>query len=164
LQDNLENATYQVFEKDPVKYVNYEEAVYQALVDRQTVGHKSVDGKVCVMVVGAGRGPLVMCSVRAAARAKQPVVLYAVEKNPNAVVYLNQVPASPDRQSRYARCSVEGGLCAARCGQTAGGGGPRKLAGCGNHLDRHAGVGCATQGRYHGLGASGLLWRQRALP
>ena len=27
LQDNLENATYQVFEKDPVKYVQYEEAV-----------------------------------------------------------------------------------------------------------------------------------------
>ena len=31
LQDNLENATYQVFEKDPVKYVQYEEAVFRAL-------------------------------------------------------------------------------------------------------------------------------------
>eukprot|EP01052_Picozoa_sp_SAG31_P009565 SAG31_NODE_505_length_14757_cov_20.172943_10_plen_73_part_00 len=30
-----ENATYQVFEKDPVKYVNYEDAVYKALVDAQ---------------------------------------------------------------------------------------------------------------------------------
>eukprot|EP01052_Picozoa_sp_SAG31_P009564 SAG31_NODE_505_length_14757_cov_20.172943_9_plen_48_part_00 len=32
-----------------------------------------------------------MCSSRAAARAKQPVELYAIEKNPNAVVYLEQL-------------------------------------------------------------------------
>jgi protein arginine N-methyltransferase 5 len=86
LQDNLENATYQVFEKDPVKYVQYEEAVFQALRDRYMDKEQP-----CIMVVGAGRGPLVLASLRAAARLKKPVQMYAVEKNPNAVVYLNQL-------------------------------------------------------------------------
>ena len=34
LMDNLESQTYETFEKDPVKYTNYEEAVYQALMER----------------------------------------------------------------------------------------------------------------------------------
>lgn len=34
LMDNLESGVYEVFEKDPVKYRLYEEAVYKALVDR----------------------------------------------------------------------------------------------------------------------------------
>ena len=39
-----------------------------------------------VMVVGAGRGPLVSASITAAARADRRVKVYAVEKNANAVV------------------------------------------------------------------------------
>lgn len=39
-----------------------------------------------IMVVGAGRGPLVRASLNAGERAKQPVKIYAVEKNPNAVL------------------------------------------------------------------------------
>ena len=34
LADNLESQTYETFERDPVKYVQYEEAVYLALMDR----------------------------------------------------------------------------------------------------------------------------------
>lgn len=34
LMDNLEGETYEGFEKDPVKYRQYEEAVFQALSDR----------------------------------------------------------------------------------------------------------------------------------
>lgn len=34
LMDNLEGETYEGFEKDPIKYRQYEEAVYQALLDR----------------------------------------------------------------------------------------------------------------------------------
>lgn len=34
LMDNLEGETYEGFEKDPVKYRLYEEAVYRALLDR----------------------------------------------------------------------------------------------------------------------------------
>lgn len=31
--DNLASTTYQTFEQDPVKYRNYEEAIYRALLD-----------------------------------------------------------------------------------------------------------------------------------
>lgn len=34
LQDNLESQTYEVFERDSIKYVKYEEAVHRALCDR----------------------------------------------------------------------------------------------------------------------------------
>ena len=33
LMDNLTSGTYQTFEQDPIKYRNYEEAIYKALVD-----------------------------------------------------------------------------------------------------------------------------------
>ncbi len=32
--DHLESATYEVFEMDPVKYQQYETAVFRALMDR----------------------------------------------------------------------------------------------------------------------------------
>ncbi len=38
------------------------------------------------MVVGAGRGPLVTASLAAAKRAERKIRVYAVEKNPNAIV------------------------------------------------------------------------------
>lgn len=41
-----------------------------------------------LMVVGAGRGPLVAASMRASARALVPLRVYAVEKNANAVVHI----------------------------------------------------------------------------
>ena len=34
LMDNLENQTYEVFEKDPIKYQEYERAIHDALLDR----------------------------------------------------------------------------------------------------------------------------------
>jgi len=42
------------------------------------------------MVVGAGRGPLVRAALTAAQTAQRRVRVYAVEKNPNAVVTLQQ--------------------------------------------------------------------------
>eukprot|EP00842_Homolaphlyctis_polyrhiza_P004953 jgi/Hompol1/5459/HPOL_004446-RA len=85
LMDNLESATYEVFEKDPIKYQQYEEAVYRALVDRAPTPAKPVT---VIMVVGAGRGPLVDRSLKAAERANRQVKLYAIEKNSNAIVGL----------------------------------------------------------------------------
>ena len=38
------------------------------------------------MVLGAGRGPLVSAAVRASLQAGRKIKVYAVEKNPNAVV------------------------------------------------------------------------------
>lgn len=40
------------------------------------------------MVLGAGRGPLVKASLRAADRAQKEIKVWAVEKNPNAIVTL----------------------------------------------------------------------------
>ncbi|KAJ3042448.1 Protein arginine N-methyltransferase 5 [Rhizophlyctis rosea] len=85
LMDNLESATYEVFEKDPIKYREYEKAAYQALCDRVP---RNNEVPCVVMVVGAGRGPLVERVLRAAESAGRNVRVYAVEKNPNAVVTL----------------------------------------------------------------------------
>ncbi|KAI8816455.1 PRMT5 arginine-N-methyltransferase-domain-containing protein [Fimicolochytrium jonesii] len=85
LMDNLESATYEVFEKDPIKYQEYERATYRALLDRVPEGSDTVT---VVMVVGAGRGPLVQRALQAAENAKRRVKVYAVEKNPNAIVTL----------------------------------------------------------------------------
>eukprot|EP00124_Ichthyophonus_hoferi_P000328 Ihof_evm24s11 gene=Ihof_evmTU24s11 len=89
LMDNLESGTYEVFEKDPVKYREYEQAVYRALLDRVPEDKKDKIISV-IMVVGAGRGPLVRCSMRAAARAGRKVKMYCVEKNPNAIITLQE--------------------------------------------------------------------------
>ena len=42
-----------------------------------------------MMVVGAGRGPLVRRALVAASQAERNIKLYAVEKNPNAVLTLH---------------------------------------------------------------------------
>jgi len=85
LQDNLESQTYETFEKDPVKYVQYEEAVFRCIEDKEKRGKRSL----VLMVVGAGRGPLVQACLNAAERANcKDFEVWAVEKNPNAVITL----------------------------------------------------------------------------
>mmetsp|Transcript_56820 Transcript_56820/g.122866 ORF Transcript_56820/g.122866 Transcript_56820/m.122866 type:complete len:611 (+) Transcript_56820:71-1903(+) len=84
LQDDLESQTYETFEKDPVKYVRYEDAIFQCFRDKVEAGKTDL----VAVVVGAGRGPLVVAVRSAAARAKAEVKVWAVEKNPNAVVTL----------------------------------------------------------------------------
>lgn len=107
LKDDLESQTYETFERDPVKYARYEEAVRLALLAWRAGGPPRPRGeddaamdaaleaaadtdarRAVVMVVGAGRGPLVACALRAAEAAGAAVTVYAVEKNPNAVVTL----------------------------------------------------------------------------
>ncbi|KAI8388474.1 PRMT5 arginine-N-methyltransferase-domain-containing protein [Radiomyces spectabilis] len=90
LMDNLENGTYETFEKDPIKYQQYEKAVYHALLDRVEPGSDYVS---TIMVVGAGRGPLVNCCLRAAEKSERKVHIYALEKNPNAYVTLQNCKA-----------------------------------------------------------------------
>ncbi|XP_054160691.1 protein arginine N-methyltransferase 5-like isoform X2 [Oppia nitens] len=82
LMDNLESCTYEVFEKDPIKYEEYGKAINQALSDLQS------NEEIVIMVVGAGRGPLVEASISASQKCKKKVQIFAVEKNPNAVVTL----------------------------------------------------------------------------
>lgn len=53
--DNLESGTYEVFEKDPVKYTEYQRAMYEAIKDR--IPESEIETKVLtLMVLGAGRG------------------------------------------------------------------------------------------------------------
>ncbi|KAJ7170626.1 shk1 kinase-binding protein 1 [Mycena crocata] len=82
LMDNLQSVTYQTFEQDPVKYHNYEEAIFQALVDWRG------EDKIILCVAGAGRGPIVARCLTAIDRSGRDAQVYAVEKNPNAYVTL----------------------------------------------------------------------------
>ncbi|KAI9097442.1 hypothetical protein K1719_025213 [Acacia pycnantha] len=90
LMDNLEAQTYETFEKDTVKYSQYQRAVCKALLDR-VPDEKASEITTVLMVVGAGRGPLVRASLEAAEETGRRLKVYAVEKNPNAVVTLNSL-------------------------------------------------------------------------
>lgn len=90
LMDNLEAQTYETFEKDTVKYSQYQRAVCKALLDRVPDTAASTSRTV-LMVVGAGRGPLVRASLQAAEETGRSLKVYAVEKNPNAVVTLHSL-------------------------------------------------------------------------
>uniref|UniRef100_A0A6B2L075 Protein arginine N-methyltransferase n=1 Tax=Arcella intermedia TaxID=1963864 RepID=A0A6B2L075_9EUKA len=93
LMDNLESQTYETFEKDPVKYQKYEEAILEALVKDPFLKGKE---QVVVMVLGAGRGPLVSAAIRAAKNANRKLKIFALEKNVNAInTLLNQRDSNP---------------------------------------------------------------------
>ncbi|KAK0706612.1 methyltransferase-like protein [Lasiosphaeria miniovina] len=96
LSDNLESATYEMFEGDPVKYDQYELAITEAMAEWKVLKKPSAIGAVdangnpelVVAVAGAGRGPLVTRVLRAAKKTGTSIQLWAVEKNQNAYVYL----------------------------------------------------------------------------
>lgn len=90
LMDNLEAQTYEIFEKDTVKYSQYQRAVCKALLDR-VPDEEASTSRTVLMVVGAGRGPLVRASLQAAEETGRRLKVYAVEKNPNAVVTLHSL-------------------------------------------------------------------------
>ena len=87
LMNNLGSHIYEMFEEDKTKYTMYEEAVFRALLDRVPEEDKATRVTV-LMVVGAGRGPIVRASLRASQRSGRQIRVYAVEKNPNAVITL----------------------------------------------------------------------------
>ncbi|CAI5715179.1 unnamed protein product [Hyaloperonospora brassicae] len=88
LMDNLESQTYETFEQDTFKYNQYEKAITKALE------HTPDDKESVVVVVGAGRGPLVRCALRAATLANRKTRMFAVEKNANAVITLRNLKIS----------------------------------------------------------------------
>lgn len=52
------------------------------------------EDRVVITLVGAGRGPLILCSLQAAKKTRREVVVYAIEKNPNAIVTLRSLHKS----------------------------------------------------------------------
>ncbi|KAK3946246.1 hypothetical protein QBC46DRAFT_301489 [Diplogelasinospora grovesii] len=96
LSDNLESATYEMFEGDPVKYDQYELAIEEAMKEWRELKKPTSSAPpgappcedLVVVVAGAGRGPLMTRAIRAAEHTNTPVQLWALEKNQNAYVYL----------------------------------------------------------------------------
>lgn len=89
LSDNLESATYEVFENDAIKYDQYELAIAEALKEWSELKlPTSKPGVVVMAVAGSGRGPIVTKAIKAAESTGVKVEVWAVEKNPNAYVYL----------------------------------------------------------------------------
>ena len=94
LTDNLESITYEVFEKDPVKYDSYQKACVVALKDlSKKLGE---DREINVAVVGAGRGPLMTRALRASKQTGIKIRCWAVEKNLNAYVHLQRKAATEE--------------------------------------------------------------------
>ena len=96
LADNLESATYEVFEGDPVKYDQYEKAITEAMIEWRELKKPTSTAtpenpsspELVVTVAGAGRGPLVSRALRAAKSTGTPIQIWALEKNQDAYVYL----------------------------------------------------------------------------
>lgn len=87
LYDNLDSSTYETFERDPAKYILYQRAVEEALKDMIKEEEKATK-KLIILLVGAGRGPLIRSCLNASANTGRKVKILAVEKNPNAIVTL----------------------------------------------------------------------------
>ncbi|KAL5278043.1 PRMT5 family protein [Megaselia abdita] len=79
LYDNLDTYTYDVFEKDPIKYMKYQEAITAALKDMEG------DSEKIIMVLGAGRGPLVRAVLNGACKSQKTVKILVIEKNACAI-------------------------------------------------------------------------------
>ena len=71
---------------------------------------KTDDEEIIIMVVGAGRGPLVHASLNAADELNRNVKMYAVEKNPNAVITLKHIVLSNERWSNGRVTIVSGDM------------------------------------------------------
>lgn len=89
LADHLQFLTYEVFEMDPVKYLQYQKAITRAMLDRQSPQNRPRSNYI-IVVAGAGRGPLVTACLEAHRSLQSPFQchIFAVEKNPSAVLYL----------------------------------------------------------------------------
>lgn len=87
LYDNLDTFTYEIFEKDPVKYLFYQKAIEAAIIDK-VPDDQIENNTIILMVLGAGRGPLVRAALNASSNSGRKMKIYVVEKNPNAIATL----------------------------------------------------------------------------
>jgi protein arginine N-methyltransferase 5 len=90
LHDNLESQVYEIFEKDLPKYKHYQVAIANALMELKSERDNET---IRIIIIGAGRGPLVDASLRAAYSLGIMNIceIYAVEKNPCAMVTLEHL-------------------------------------------------------------------------
>lgn len=90
LYDDLSSATYEIFETDPCKYVKYQMALERAFFDFGE-GEDKEKKKIVVLIVGAGRGPLIRAALNASRNTGIKIRTLVVEKNPNAIVTLTSL-------------------------------------------------------------------------
>lgn len=98
LSSNLNSETYGIFELDSTKYNTYKKAMVKSikqLIEKH--GNKREEKLFNLMVLGAGRGPLVdsmiealeeLMSVNEIEMKRYKFILYALDKNPSSVVSL----------------------------------------------------------------------------
>ncbi|KAI3383326.1 hypothetical protein SNEBB_007305 [Seison nebaliae] len=87
LKFNLTRYTYDLFERDPIKYRQYELAIFNAMLFLTT--KKGRDQPFLVIMLGAGRGPIVDKIIEAGRTAKiASLKIIAVEKNRYAIPVL----------------------------------------------------------------------------
>lgn len=88
MYDDLDMSTYEIFERDPAKYSLYQQAIEQAVIDK--VPEDEIESKtLIVMILGAGRGPLIRAALNAADNTGRKLQIIVVEKNQNAIVTLS---------------------------------------------------------------------------
>ena len=83
---NLDSETYRVFESDYAKYENYEQAMSLALDTKLETTYS--DHRIVIMILGAGRGPLVDALIRAIqtkTSASRRYKVYALDKSFSSV-------------------------------------------------------------------------------
>lgn len=73
----------------------YQEAIYFALKE-----NFKPEEPVTLMVLGAGRAPIVHAAFLAAEKADRNVHVYAVEKNPNAIVSIRQYMLTHEKNAK----------------------------------------------------------------
>jgi len=87
LSVGLDANEYEFFESDKVKYKQYYDALVQAFNDFKVKEYKTLN----VLVVGAGRGPLIECAFKASKVININIKLTAIEKNKCAIISLQEL-------------------------------------------------------------------------
>lgn len=87
LATNLDSRTYQVFELDRIKYIKYQEAMMEALDYIMMKPETRNKDQLHLMVLGAGRGPLVDAMINAITNLKlrKKCKIFALDKNQSSV-------------------------------------------------------------------------------
>jgi protein arginine N-methyltransferase 5 len=91
LSTNLDSNTYSVFEQDKAKYSKYHEAMLEALGSLMMRPESKERTNFTLMVLGAGRGPLVDAMISAIHKLRlkgKHFKIYALDKNHSSIVSL----------------------------------------------------------------------------
>lgn len=89
LSSHLTSTTYSVFEMDLQKYMMYRDAMIESLDRLLSMNSDDKEKRPFVlMVLGAGRGPLVdnfIDAIRAIGQSEHKFIIYALDKNPSSI-------------------------------------------------------------------------------